>query len=85
MPSRKHLSQTLIPERASSVQDHIKKAHREVKYVYLTIDLWSSHDMQSFIGITTHYTDSLTLHTIILACSCFKDCHTADDIQATFG
>ncbi len=84
MPSRKHLSQKLIPERASSVQDRLKKALLEAKSVCLTIDLWSSRDMRSFIGITGHYIENFILHTIMLACNRFKGRHTADNIQATF-
>ena len=39
----------------------------DVTDICLTIDLWSSRDMQSFVGITGHYTKDYQLQNVMLA------------------
>ncbi|MGH0130260.1 UNVERIFIED_CONTAM: hypothetical protein FKN15_015602 [Acipenser sinensis] len=68
MPSRKHISQTLIPQRTASVQDHLRSQMQQTQDICLTIDLWSSRDMRSFFGITGHFIQDYALQSVMLAC-----------------
>ncbi|KAG7175267.1 Zinc finger BED domain-containing protein 1-like 1 [Homarus americanus] len=67
MPSRKHLSSVLLPQHSTTVQTRLKTQLQQVQNLCLTIDLWSSRDMRSFIGVTA-------------ACCRFKGPHTSDNI-----
>ena len=55
MPSRKHLSYKLLPQHAECVREMLKQRMLLAPSVYLTVDMWSSRDMRSYIGITSHF------------------------------
>ncbi|MGH0152345.1 UNVERIFIED_CONTAM: hypothetical protein FKN15_022140 [Acipenser sinensis] len=55
MPSRKHLSQKLLPQHTSDVHDQRRSQMQQAQDIYLTIDLWLSRGIRSFIGITGHF------------------------------
>ena len=52
--------------------------------VFLTLDLWSSRDMRSFMGITAHYIVEFELSTAMLACSRFCGSHTREAIYECY-
>ena len=54
------------------------------KDICLTVDLRSSQDMRSFMGITSHFTVDYTLQSVMLACRQFHGSHTADKIYEVF-
>ena len=52
--------------------------------ICLTIDLWSSRDMRSFVGITGHYTKDYQLQSVMLACQRFRGSHTTERIHEAY-
>ena len=84
MPSRKHLSTKLLPQRAANVQMELKLQMSSAEDICLTVDLWSSRDMRSFMGITGHFVVNFSLHSVMLACHRFQGSHTADKIFNAF-
>uniref|UniRef100_A0A1X7TF38 BED-type domain-containing protein n=1 Tax=Amphimedon queenslandica TaxID=400682 RepID=A0A1X7TF38_AMPQE len=59
MPSRKHLCTKLIL--CANIHQKMKLKFQEAHGVCLTIDLWSSRDMRSFIDITVHFIENFCL------------------------
>ena len=84
IPSRKHLSYTLLPQRAEQVRVDLKRHMHIADVVYLTVDLWSSRDMRSFIGIKGHFVNDFVLHTVMVACKRFHGSHTRERIHQVF-
>ena len=84
LPSGRHLSRKLIPERAVRVLRAINSALDNVTDICLTIDLWSSRDMRSFVGITGHYTKDYQLQSVMLACQRFRGSHNAERIHEAY-
>ena len=80
IPSRRHLSTTLIAEKHQAISTQLKANMRDVDAICLTIDLWSSRHMCSFMGITGHFVKDWTLSSVMLACHRFRGRHTADNI-----
>ena len=53
----------------SSMLSNIKELLKSIKYVSLTIDIWSDRRLRSFIGVTCHFVDeSFEFKSIVLAC-----------------
>ena len=84
LPSRKHLSNTLIPQRADSVQTSVRTLLKDAKDLALALDLWSSRDMRSFIGITCHFILDFSMRSAMLGCHRFTGSHTAENIHHAF-
>ena len=85
LPSRKHLSTTLLTKKYEQLKAHIKSRLRSVSTVNLTIDLWSNRQMRSYLGITAHYiTDEWELEHIMLICNRVHGRHTAENIVLWF-
>ena len=80
VPSRKYLRSTPLPAKTADKTATIKSLFSSVKCVSLTLDLWSSNDMWSFMGITCHCINGYQLHSILLACSRFQRKSSADHI-----
>ena len=56
LPSRKTLSDKVLPMMYNSVKDSkVLPGLKEAKYISLTIDCWTSRVNQSYISITVHY------------------------------
>lgn len=83
-PSRKHLSYKLLPEKAEEVMTAVKTEMESAEQVCVTIDIWSSRDMRSFLGVTAHYILDNTLHKAMLSCKRFRGAHTADRIYSVY-
>lgn len=62
IPSRKHLCTKLLPEKFANLRDNIKKnlQAQAAPSTYITLDLWSSRDMRSFMGITCNFISNFT-------------------------
>ena len=54
LPSRKHLSSTLIQRRYSLLKNKVVGLLNELQHINVTIDIWSSRQMPSFFGMTGH-------------------------------
>ncbi|KAF6036848.1 hypothetical protein EB796_004844 [Bugula neritina] len=55
MPSRKHLTITLIPNKVKEVDSILRAQLKNTSSVCITVDMWSNQQMKGFIGITGHY------------------------------
>ena len=84
LPSGKHLSQTLLPNRVGDIMRSINDKLSGATDITLAIDPWSSQDMRSYIGVTAHFIKDYKLQSVMLSCQCFRGSHTADSIYATY-
>lgn len=57
LPSRKYLSSTLLNEVYLHDKIMVKNELENSKYVSLTLDLWSSEQQYSYVGVTCHFFD----------------------------
>lgn len=80
MPSRKHLVSKLLREKCASLQADVKQRLKSAQSVCVTLDIWSSRQMRSYLGISAHYINDWTMNTVVLACKRFHGRHTADNI-----
>ena len=55
MPSRKHLISTVLRDKFTALQTDVKQRLRDAQSVCLTLDIWSSRQMRSYLGVTAHY------------------------------
>ena len=55
VPSRKHLSTKLIADRVVQLQESMSDAMSNVSDTSLTLDLWTNHQMCSYLGVTAHF------------------------------
>ncbi|KAK2145783.1 hypothetical protein LSH36_658g01037 [Paralvinella palmiformis] len=61
LPSRKHLTTTLITNKTTRSQIKMREELSKVANVCVTIDLWTSRQMRSYLGITGHYVQDYRL------------------------
>ena len=81
VPSRKHLSYTLLESKNKAIIAKVKDFLHQAKSVALKLDLWSNRQMRGFIGITCHFiNDSWSMQSIMLCCKRFRGQHTAENI-----
>lgn len=80
IPSRKTLSQKMIPDlyqkERASLQDRVNNA----KAVCLTTDSWTSQTTTSFLSVTCHFIENYKMVSCLLDCFEFSDRHTADNL-----
>ena len=87
MPSCKHLSYTLLPDRKQAVHTAVTSHLSSLppNSLCLTTDLWTNNQQSSYIGITAHFIDnSFTLQSAMLACTRITGSHTAENIKTSF-
>ena len=84
VPSRKHLSTKLLPEKKAEIQEKVKISLQKAEMICVTVDLWSSRQMKSYFGITAHYITDWCLQSVMLACSRFRGSHTGDAIYEEY-
>ena len=93
LPSRKHLSSTLIQRRYSLLKNKVVGLLNELQHINVTIDIWSSRQMRSFFGMTGHFiTTGWKMQSIMLSCDRISGSHTGekilqcyDEVVAEFG
>ena len=74
----------LLKKTHETVNKKIMEELKQVSYVTLTTDMWSSKDSKdSYYGITVHYwlSESSSLKSRILDCSKFKNAHTSEELS----
>ena len=84
IPSRKYLSTKLVPQKSAKLKEDLVKAFQKADMVCVTIDIWSSRQMRSYLGITAHYIVDWCLNSAMLSCSRFKGSHTGEAIFEHF-
>ena len=83
VPSRKHLVNTLLQEEATRVHSDVMQQLSCAESVCVTLDIWSSRPMRSYLGITGHFLVDWSMKSVVLACKRFRGRHTADSIRPT--
>ncbi len=80
MPCRKTLTSKLLQEKCAEIRSDTIKQLKLAQAVCVTLDIWSSRQMRSYLGITSHCILNWTMQGVMLACKRFKARHTADNI-----
>lgn len=83
IPSRKTVTQSLMPQMFEMTVECVKDTLRNVEAVYLTTDGWTSRSNQSFISVTAHFIDpknETLVSSVLLGCIDFDEKHTSDNL-----
>lgn len=83
-PSRKHITDVIIPDIYNRTKNVIKKDITQAVAVSLSTDMWTNdNNMQSFISLTIHWlTDDFRQKHCVLDMKHFPGQHTADNIRS---
>ena len=84
VPSHKHYVNTLLQEEATRVHSDVLPQLSCAESVCVTLDIWSSRQMRSYLGITGHFLVDWSMKSVVLACKRFRGRHTADSIGQQF-
>lgn len=76
LPSRQHISYTLIPDLHAQRLMAVKKHLSQVNFISLTLDLWSDRRCHSFMAITGHTFAECIPTNFLLTFQSFKGSHT---------
>ena len=84
--SGRWIANTKLPELEQKLKAKLKHILENIKYVSVTLDIWSDRRMRGYLGITFHYIDPETakLHSHCLGCFRMKGRHTAEAIFDLF-
>lgn len=83
LPSRKTVSNSLLPQLYESTVDTIKNKLKNVTAVCLTTDAWTSINNESYVAVTAHYIDDDTkMSSILIGCQHFTARHTAVEMSS---
>lgn len=81
MPSRKHVSKTLIPAKYETCLIKTKEVAENISSCCLTTDNWTSRNNESFMAITIHFiNEDFQPTSILLDCAEFKTRHTSKEL-----
>ncbi len=81
LPSRKALK-TMVTERYNSTKEKTMRDLQKAEYVSLTADMWSSINMDGYLGVTCHYiTPEAKMVTVVLGVRRFYQTHTAQHLM----
>ena len=84
IPSRKHLTTKMLPERSATIQHLILSNLQKAPVVCVTVDLWSNRQLRSYFGITAHFITSCDWDLKSVMLGRFRGSHTADAIMDRF-
>uniref|UniRef100_A0A6P7H2S3 Zinc finger BED domain-containing protein 1-like n=1 Tax=Diabrotica virgifera virgifera TaxID=50390 RepID=A0A6P7H2S3_DIAVI len=83
LPSRKTLTNILVPEVCREISENIKSMLNQTDSVGITTDIWSSDSNTSFISVTCHFiSDTSELQNVVLDTKEIPGSHTAELIAA---
>ncbi|XP_077155210.1 E3 SUMO-protein ligase ZBED1-like [Ranitomeya variabilis] len=80
LPTRKTLSQTLIPKLYERERASLQGKVQMAAAVCLTTDCWTSRATTSFMSVTCHFIDSYKMVSCLLDCFEFSDRHTSENL-----
>ena len=81
---KSHIEQPIVYKACSQMKESLKCALQTAQSACTTVDIWSSRQMKSYIGIAAHFIKDWSLHGAMLACKRFKGSHTADRIAEEY-
>ncbi|XP_053708914.1 uncharacterized protein LOC128765169 [Synchiropus splendidus] len=80
IPTRQALK-AMVEERFHAEMQKAKEEVQKAKACSLTADMWTSMDMEAYLGVTCHFiTEEDTLNTILLGVEHFPQSHTAENL-----
>lgn len=83
LPSRKTLSNSLLPELYLKIHASVKEALCRTEYVAITTDGWTSINNDSYQAVTVHFIDENSkLKAFLLDCHYMEARHTAENLRA---
>lgn len=82
LPNRKTLSTVLLAEEYTNKLFKYQEMGRRCLSICLTLDCWTSKNLQSYMAITAHFIDKDTFefHSILIQCAAFDGQHTGEKI-----
>ena len=71
----------MVEEKCSTAKEKVKEEVQKATSVSLTADMWTSMNMEAYLGVTCHYiSEEDTLNTTVLGVEHFPLNHTADNL-----
>lgn len=83
IPSRKTVTQSLLPQMYEMTIEKVKNQLINVSAVCMTTDGWTSLNNESFVAVTVHFIDpsnETQLSSVLLGCTKFRERHTAENL-----
>ncbi|KAM4018541.1 deformed epidermal autoregulatory factor 1 homolog isoform 2-T2 [Anomaloglossus baeobatrachus] len=80
IPSRKTISQTVLPRMYNRERDSLQERIKSASAVCLTTDCWTSRTTTAFISVTCHYIENYKMVSSLLECVELCESHTADNL-----
>lgn len=83
IPSRKTVTQSLLPQMYEMTIEKVKNQLINVSAVCMTTDGWTSLNNESFVAVTVHFIDpsnETQLSSVLLGCTNFRERHTAENL-----
>ncbi|CAB3246549.1 unnamed protein product [Arctia plantaginis] len=80
LPSRKILSEKLIPEQYSMAKKATQEMLKATDYIALTTDLWTSDSSRSYMTLTIHFINKDKFKSLTLSTREVKDAHTSENL-----
>ncbi|KAL6463245.1 hypothetical protein MHYP_G00276360 [Metynnis hypsauchen] len=80
VPSRKTLSQKIIPGLYDAARASLQERVKRASAVCLTTDCWTSRATTSFMSVTCHFIENYSMVSSLLDCFEFSDRHTSENL-----
>lgn len=83
IPTRKTISQNLIPATYEKCRAVVLEAIKTVNKICLTVDSWTSSINEGYLAVTGHYiTDDFVLNSVLLDCLLIEGSHTSEHLAS---
>ncbi|KAK7901739.1 hypothetical protein WMY93_018508 [Mugilogobius chulae] len=80
LPTRQAVK-SMLEDKYKDVQEQTKAHLENVQAVSLTADMWTSMNMDAYLGVTCHFLNDMTLESVLLGVGHFGVSHTAENIK----
>lgn len=83
LPSRKTVSNNIIPHILESTKEKVKKSLENALLIAMSTDGWTSINNESYVAITVHFIDVelYVLKSHVLGCYYFEKSHTVENLS----
>ena len=83
MVSRQELQYSLLPEKGNKCYSSTVSTLKNVEWVSITLDIWTSQRIHSYLGITAHFISTgWDLQMYLLCCTRILGHHTTSNITS---
>lgn len=81
LPSRKTITETLLPAAYEAAYNELKNVVRNFKGITITTDCWTSKNTKNFFAVTGYFiNEDFEVRSVLLDCSAFGDSHTSENL-----